>query len=172
MSECSLIDVKQLPMRSRIHPAFLKFVCRFGFPFLLIRSATQANVLRVDVTGIRNDHGAIYCQLFADAKGFPRKVSKTTAVVRAQIQDGSATCAFANVSPGSYAIAVYHDENGNGRLDRGILGIPKEGVGVSNDAQRSWGFPSFDQAKFVVEAEEERIVVRIKYLKGGTGASA
>src|SRR5215471_5131722 len=115
-------------MGRRIHSARLKFVCRFGFPFLLIRSATQANVLRVDVTGIRNDHGAIYCQLFADAKGFPRKVSKTTAVVRAQIQDGSATCAFANVSPGSYAVAVYHDENGNGRLDRGILGIPKEGL--------------------------------------------
>jgi hypothetical protein len=33
------------------------------------------------------------------------------------------------------------------------------------------GVPSFDQAKFAVEAEEERIVVRIKYLKGGTGAS-
>jgi hypothetical protein len=42
----------------------------------------------------------------------------------------------------------------------------------SNDAQRSWGVPIFDQAKFAVEAEEERIVVRIKYLKGGTGASA
>jgi uncharacterized protein (DUF2141 family) len=79
---------------------------------------------------------------------------------------------FPNVSPGSYAVAVYHDENGNGRLDPGFMGIPKEGVGVSNDAQRSWGVPSFDQAKFVVEAEEERIVVRIKYLKGGTGASA
>ena len=138
-------------MGRRIHSALLKFVCRFGFPFLLIGSATQANVLRVDVTGIRNDHGAIYCQLFSGAKGFPRKVSKTTAVVRAQIQDGSATCAFPSVSPGSYAVAVYHDENGNGRLDRGFMGIPKEGVGVSNDAQRSWGVPSFDQAKFAVE---------------------
>src|SRR6516162_10878852 len=100
MSECSLIGKGQLPWGGRIHSALLKFVCRFGFPFLLIGSATQANVLRVDVTDIRNDHGAIYCQLFSSAKGFPRKVSKTTAVVRAQIQDGSATCAFANVSPG------------------------------------------------------------------------
>jgi uncharacterized protein (DUF2141 family) len=138
----------------------------------LIGSATQANVLRVDVTGIRNDHGVIYCQLFSGANGFPRKVSKTTAVVRAQIHDGSATCLFLNVSPGSYAVAVYHDENGNGRLDRGFLGIPKEGVGISNEAQGSWGAPNYDQAKFVVEAEEERIVVRIRYLKGGTGASA
>ena len=159
-------------MQRRIHSALLKFVCRFGFPFLLIGSATQANVLRVDVTVIRNDHGAIYCQLFSGAKGFPRKVSKTTAVVRAQLRDGSATCVFPNVSPGSYAVAVYHDENGNGRLDRGFMGIPKEGVGVSNDAQRSWGVPNYDQAKFVVEAEEERIVIRLKYLKGSTGASA
>jgi len=113
----------------------------------------------------------MYCQLFSGAKGFPRQVSKTIAVVKAQIQDGSATCAFPNVSPGSYAVAVYHDENDNGRLGRGFLGIPKEGAGVSKDAQGAWGVPSFDQAKFVVEAEEERIVVRIKYLKG-TGASA
>jgi uncharacterized protein (DUF2141 family) len=159
-------------MGRRIHSALLKFVCRFGFALLLIGSSTQANVLRVEVTGIRNDHGAVYCQLFSGAEGFPRKVSKTTVVVRAQVQDGSATCVFPNVSPGSYAVAVYHDENGNGRLDRGFMGIPREGVGVSNDAQRSWGVPNYDQAKFVVEAEEERIVVRIRYLKGGTGASA
>jgi uncharacterized protein (DUF2141 family) len=159
-------------MGRRIHSALLKFVCRFGFPLLLIGSVTQANVLRVDVTGIRNDDGVIYCQLLSGANGFPRKVSKTTAVVRAQIQDGSATCAFPSVSPGSYAVAVYHDENGNGRLDRGFMGIPKEGVEVSNDAQRSLGVPNYDQAKFVVEAEEERIVVRIKYLKGGTRVGA
>jgi uncharacterized protein (DUF2141 family) len=160
-------------MGRRIHSALLKFVCRFGFASLLIGSATQANVLRVDVTGIRNDDGVIYCQLFSGANGFPRKVSKTTAVVRAQIQDGSATCVFPNVSQGSYAVAVYHDENGNGRLDRGFMGIPKEGVGVSNDAQRSWGVPNYDQAKFVVEAEEERIVVPHQVPeKSGTGASA
>jgi len=157
-------------MRRRIHSALLKFVCRFGFASLLIGSATQANVLRVDVTGLQNDHGDIYCQLFSGAKGFPRKVSKTTAVVRAQIQDRSATCTFPNISPGCYAVAVYHDGNDNGRLDRGFMGIPKKGVGVSNDAQRSWGVPNFDQARFVVEADEERIVIPIKYLKGGAGA--
>ena len=36
----------------------------------------------------------------------------------------------------------------------------------------SWGVLSFDQAKFVVEADEERIVIPIKYLKGGTGPHA
>jgi uncharacterized protein (DUF2141 family) len=143
---------------------------RIPFPVDRIGNPGQCSPRRCD--GHPERHGAIYCQLFYDAKGLPRKVSKTTAVVRAQIQDGSATCAFPNVSPGSYAVAVYHDENGYGRLDRGFMGITKEVVGVSNDAQRSWGVPSFDQAKSVVEAEEERIVVRIKYLKGGPGASA
>ena len=160
MSECSLAPTAT--MNKRIHSALLKFVCRFGFASLLIGSATQANVLRVDVRGIQNDHGAIYCQLFSGAEGFPRKVSKTTAVVRAQVQDGSATCAFPNASPDCYAVAVYHDENGNGRLDRGFMGVPKEGVGVSSDAQRLWDVLSFDEAKFVVEADEERIVNRIK----------
>ena len=63
-------------MGRRIRSALLKFVCRFGFPLLLIGSATQANVLRVDVTGIRTDHGAIYCQLFSGAKGFPERSAR------------------------------------------------------------------------------------------------
>ena len=115
------------------------------------------------MTDLRNAHGAAYCELFRNADGFPKKASKALARVKAEIKDNSADCEFRNLPLGTYAVAAFHDENGNGRLDSSFLGIPKEGVGTSNDATGHWGAPSFDKAKFVVDGEEKRIAIHIRY---------
>ena len=140
----------------------------FGLAFAVIAtvSADGSGGLRIDVMDLRNDHGAVYCELFRDAKGFPKNAKKAADVVRAEINEHAALCEFRNLAPGTYAVGAYHDENGNGQLDRGFMGIPKEGVGVSNDVQVSRGSPSFARAKFTVGAEQKQIVIHIKYLTG------
>jgi len=40
---------------------------------------------------------------------------------------------------GKYAVSVFHDENSNGKLDTNFLGIPREGVGASNNAKGHFG---------------------------------
>ena len=60
---------------------------------------------------------------------------------------------FDNVEPGEYALTVLHDENGNGKLDTNLLGMPKEGYGVSNNAFRRFGPPRFREAKITVNGE-------------------
>jgi uncharacterized protein (DUF2141 family) len=45
-------------------------------------------------------------------------------------------------------VAVFHDENGNGKLDTNFLGIPREGVGVSNNKLRKLGPPTWEDSKF------------------------
>jgi hypothetical protein len=40
----------------------------------------------------------------------------------------------ASVTPGSYAIQAYHDENDNLTVDRNFLGISNEAIGFSNNA--------------------------------------
>ena len=47
----------------------------------------------------------------------------------------SAICQFNDIPPGTYAIAVFHDENANGKLDKNFLGIPCEGYGASNNVR-------------------------------------
>jgi uncharacterized protein (DUF2141 family) len=66
-----------------------------------------------------------------------------------------------NVKPGSYAVAVFHDLNGNGRLDRNFIGLPNEPYGFSNDVGRR-GPPNFDGALIAVKepATTIRITVR------------
>ena len=52
---------------------------------------------------------------------------------------------------GEYAIAVFVDLNGNGKMDKNFLGIPKEQYGFSNNVMGTMAAPSFEQAKFEVK---------------------
>jgi uncharacterized protein (DUF2141 family) len=90
-----------------------------------------ATVLRVEVSSFRNAKGTLNCRLFTEASGFPDGDGART--LRVAIAGTQATCVFDDLPPGTYAVAVVHDENGNGQLDKNFLGIPSEGYGVSNN---------------------------------------
>lgn len=67
--------------------------------------------------------------------------------------DGQKAYPILDVLPGEYALLVYYDENGNGRLDENFLGIPTEPVGFSN-RYRPKGPPSYSRASFQLEEGE------------------
>jgi uncharacterized protein (DUF2141 family) len=73
---------------------------RFVFAFLLTVSAARPGVLHVDVMNLRNDHGAVHCELFQSAKGFPKRADKAAAALKAEINEKSAVCEFRNLPPG------------------------------------------------------------------------
>ena len=62
---------------------------------------------------------------------------------------------------GDYAIALYHDRNGNGKLDSNLLGIPTEPYGFSGSAGQQMGPATWEQAKFSVAASGGTITVRL-----------
>jgi|GEM_PF-6682608 len=63
-----------------------------------------------------------------------------------------------------YAVAVIHDENSNGKMDRkGFSFIPAEGVGVSNN-YFGFGPPSYKKAKLVL-TNNHKIVIKLNYFK-------
>ncbi len=63
---------------------------------------------------------------------------------------------------GEYAIAVYHDKNGNGKLDTNLVGIPKERYGFSNNARGRFGPASWDDSNFSFDAISKEHKIRIK----------
>jgi uncharacterized protein (DUF2141 family) len=120
--------------------------------------------LRVEVQNLRNARGGVGCGLFSSADGFPDTNSKALQVVYVPIQGKSAMCEFGNVPPGTYAVAVFHDENKNGKLDKNLIGIPKEGYGTSNDVRPAMSAPQFMPASFVLGTEKRTtLVVRMGY---------
>jgi uncharacterized protein (DUF2141 family) len=126
-------------------------------------SDAASNAISVSVTGLRNDHGQVACTLFGSADGFPTKPEKAMARQFVKIAGSSASCVFDNLQPGSYALAVMHDENGNGKLDKNFIGMPTEGFGASRDARGTMGPPKWDDAVFPFAGGSVQIPVAIHY---------
>lgn len=124
----------------------------------------ETGLIHVEVVGIRNDKGKISCSLYSSADGFPKKGEKAVAHVVAPISEKKAICEFPGITPGTYAVSVFHDENSNGKLDTNFFGIPREGVGASNDARGHMGPPKFDAAAFQFSAGRISLKITIHYL--------
>jgi len=121
-------------------------------------------IIRTDIKNLRNNTGQVGCALFRSADGFPGDMSKAVERILLPIKDRAAICEFKAVSPGIYAIAAIHDENGNGKLDRPLIGAPTEGWGASRDAKA--GFmrgPRFDDAALRFAAGSSTVSITIHY---------
>ena len=125
-------------------------------------AAEGAASLRLEVSTFRNAKGTLNCRLFQDAASFPDGEGSRT--VRASISGNQGTCAFDDLPPGTYAVAVVHDENGNGRLDKNFLGLPTEGYGVSNNRTYAASSPRWEESRFTVTPREPLVLkVNLRY---------
>ena len=120
-------------------------------------------VLSVRLVGLRNDHGRSGCALFDSEKGFPKDTRAARQRNWCPIQDSESLCRFAPIATGNYAVACFHDENGNGKCDTGFLGIPTEGTVVSNQAKGFMGPPSFSDARFSFAGQATELRLRMTY---------
>ncbi|MFK8001724.1 MAG: DUF2141 domain-containing protein [Polyangiales bacterium] len=101
---------------------------------------------RILIQGVRNSDGQVACALFSSADGFPSEQDKAIHGKVLSAKAGTIEFEFEGVPHGQYAISVLHDENNNGRLDTNILGMPREGYGVSGNAFRRFGPPRYPEA--------------------------
>lgn len=121
--------------------------------------------LTVQVTGVRAAKGEMAITLYPDdAKRFLAPHQKM-ARVRAVAQAPVTTACFWLPAPAYYALAIYHDENGNRAFDRTIVGLPAEGFAFSNDPPTPTALPPFKAVRFKAGEGETRIKVKLKYLK-------
>jgi uncharacterized protein (DUF2141 family) len=116
----------------------------------------------ITVTGLRNARGTIRACMTRSASHFP-DCSRDPAALKRTVSAGAATIQFGEVPPGDYAIAVFHDENDNGKLDT-FLGIPKEGFGFSRNPKISFGAPQFEGVNIRIGPGISRLTVRMQYL--------
>ena len=121
----------------------------------------QPGALTVNVTGLHSTRGKLVACLWRSKPGFP-DCDKSGAATRLAVPVGATSMAltFTNVAPGSYAVTVFHDEDGNGRMKRNLIGMPSEGVGASNNPG---GMPGFAKSLFRV-GSGGAITVKMRYL--------
>ena len=113
------------------------------------------------VTGLRSDRGEVMGGLYDRAATW---LGEDEAVedCHAPIQGGRARCVFHSTSAHTVAFAAMHDEDGDGELDRDLVGIPSEGYAFSNDVREPFGPPSFEAAAFS-PVRTSPFVVHVRY---------
>jgi uncharacterized protein (DUF2141 family) len=127
-------------------------------------AAAQGGEIAVTVTGIHSENGHVLMLLYTSEEGFPTEPRRAKRRLKLSISGGRANTRLGDIAPGTYALSVFHDENDNGNLDTNWIGIPKEGVGASNNAKGRMGPPKFKDAEFEVGATRVTQRIRIEYL--------
>jgi len=73
---------------------------------------------------------------------------------------------FGSHPPGEYSVAVIYDENGNGELDTGLFGIPKEKIAFSNNAKGRFGPAKWEAARFVLKDSDLSMEITLLRVAG------
>ncbi|MFN5679725.1 MAG: DUF2141 domain-containing protein [Flavobacteriia bacterium] len=116
--------------------------------------------LEVQVEGIPNKKGTLFIGLFNSSATFPNYGKQYKGVVVTH-EGKSHVYKFKNLPKDTYALAIYHDENKNGKLDKNLFGAPTEAYGFSNNARETFSAPSFEAAKVVLD-RDKKCQIRIK----------
>ena len=125
--------------------------------------AGTGSTLRLEIADVRSDKGRVLMALYRAGDGFAE--TKGTAFRKDSVaaKTGTVTIEVKDLPPGSYAIAYFHDENDNQKLDTGFLGLPLEGFCFSKNARGTFGPPSFKDAAVTHGDGGETHRVSLKY---------
>jgi uncharacterized protein (DUF2141 family) len=134
----------------------MKSFSRIGLLSLLLSVGVSllAQSLNVHVKGIRSTTGQLCVAVFANETEFKsEKPIWEMKYPKDTIKKGEFRLNI-QLKAGKYGLSVLDDENGNGRMNYNMLGIPKEGFGFSNYFHRGIKVPSFNQFSFFLEKDE------------------
>ena len=128
------------------------------FLVFVMQSAAQllfAQNLTIEVCDIEKVEGHLYVAIYNSEETF---MKKPLTAFRIDVKDTSLSIPCQGLPTGTYAISLFQDENGNGKLDNAVFGIPTEKYGFSNDAQGVMGLPSYDKCSFTFSGDTTLVI--------------
>ncbi len=124
--------------------------------------ATQTGNLNLTVENILQPQGNMMIAVFEGPDNFLKDDKAVVSKIGLVEKTGAFNVIFPNLPLGEYSIAVYHDVNGNQKLDTNLFGVPTEPYGFSNNARSKWGAPKYEVAKFQLNESEKKMVIQVK----------
>lgn len=149
-----------------------------------VTAPALAGELRVDIDGLRAPKGAVLIGLYDSAQSFDRAIElagqsgyrndpQRVAGAALRVDGGTkASIAFGSLAPGQYAVIVFHDEDGDGRLNKNVLGMPTEPYGFSNAARGFLSAPSFKDAAVAFDGTDLTVAISLSQPQEGVGSSS
>ena len=132
-----------------------------------IRSYEAADQCSIDIPQIRvtvNDVGSggiLSVELYDNPKHFLKKKGLKRRI-RVPAIEGQNTICFNHEQPGTYAVAAYHDKDGNRKINRRWNLMPAEPFGLSNNPEQHFGFPEFSDSAFFADELGADIVINLQ----------
>lgn len=125
-------------------------------------TSAKTYTLTLTVTNIKNIKGKIIIGIFNKKESFLEegKEYKTASI---QVSNSTEKYSFRGLPKGKYAIALFHDENADNKCNRNILGIPKEGIGFSNNCKPGLSPPSFEDCAIDIKDHTKTTITLIHY---------
>ena len=114
--------------------------------FLLLFPSSSSSDININIEGIEELKGSMFIAVFADPSSFP-EFGKQYREMVLPVRSKELSHKFKNLPNDTYAVAVFHDINDNGILDKNALGIPLEPYGFSRNARARFSAPPFEDAK-------------------------
>jgi uncharacterized protein (DUF2141 family) len=130
---------------------------------ILLTQQNTKNEISVGISGLKNQKGQVLIYLFSSETGFPTEFNSAFRSGKANISGTVSQFVFYDIPPGNYAIAIVHDENSDAKLGTNFIGIPSEGIGVSNNPKGSLGPPKFNEAVFSHQNGPTKISIKTNY---------
>ena len=147
----------------RVRPVGLSAALRAAtaaFVLSAVPVAAGAADLTVVVTGLADDSGDVHIAVYDDPAGFPNPDGmRVETHVQPSGRRGVGT--FMDLPPGRYAVAAYHDADGDHEFDQGLFGFPLEDYGFSMGATAFLTPPAFDAAAFDLPAGGRTVTIRV-----------
>lgn len=143
------------------------FRALIALPLMTAAAAQEPRgTLTIDVGNVRVAKGVVHVDICPEVKFLKEDCSWSG---NAPARLGETRVSVANLPAGRYAVQAFLDENGNGKVDRGMFGIPKEGIGFSNDARIRFAPPKFAEAAFTFDGTGRTIRLNLRYFTGPSG---
>lgn len=125
-----------------------------------------ATTIKVTVENVRNSKGLITAVLYDDNPKTFLKNGARLDRIRVDARESETELCLNAPAAGRYAVALYHDENGNKEFDTDFLGIPTEGYGFSQNPGFRFGKPDVEETVFAIAADQVDLRISILYLQG------
>lgn len=147
---------------------FILFACvtSVGAQTTHVQAVNNTGTITIHVIGFESDKGVARIAMFQGDKGFPDDVLHAYWKGVYNIHNRKVKARVPDVQYGTYAVSVHHDANSNGKLNKLLRFIPKEGFSSSNNTRDVKQGPTYDQSSFEVNSDSTSITIEMKYLFG------
>jgi uncharacterized protein (DUF2141 family) len=145
-------------------PAVILVLAALGNIVLL----PQANAnfdgnVSIRVDGLKNQKGQICFSIFSSSQGFPSDSKRALKAQCVKVTEIPQIVTFPKLKAGNYAVAIFHDANGDNKLNTNALGIPTEGFGFSQNPKVLTGAPKFGDSSVFVVGSSTNIEIQLQY---------